>query len=299
LAYNYLVKALSADGFVDIVVVDSTGMVEEARRLHNMAPTATAALGRSLTAVSMMGSDLKGKDCSVTLRIKGDGPIGTILCSSDETACTRGTVTDASVDPPRKPSGKLDVSAAVGRDGYLEVIRDVGLKEPYAGRVELVSGEIAEDLTSYYFRSEQCPTVCGLGVLMQNGHVSCAGGYLIRLLPGAPEEVISELEKCAPLFVPVTELLSQGASPEEIVQLLLPGFDMKILTEAKREVSYRCKCSSDRVAKALISLGKAELYQFADEVKNSPAEIKCEFCDKKYSFTASQLKALADRASKP
>jgi len=299
LAYNYLVKALSDDGYVDIVVADSTGMAEEARRLHNMAPTAAAALGRSLTAVSMMGSDLKGKECSVTLRIKGGGPIGTIVCSSDETACARGTVTDAAVDPPRKSSGKLDVGAAVGTDGYLEVIRDVGLKEPYAGRVELVSGEIAEDLTSYYFRSEQCPTVCGLGVLLQNGHVSCSGGYLIRLLPGAPEEVISELEKCAPLFVPVTELLSQGASPEEIIQILLPGFDMKILPEAKRDIFYRCKCSEDRVTRALISLGKAELYKFADEVRDNPAEIKCEFCDKKYHFTSAQLKTLADRASKP
>ncbi|MBE6998620.1 MAG: Hsp33 family molecular chaperone HslO [Clostridia bacterium] len=299
MSHDYLIKALSADGFVNICAIDSTKMVEEARRIHNASPTAAAALGRCLTAAAMMGSDLKGSRSSVTLRIKGGGPIGTIICSCGEDGCPRGTVTDFTVDPPRKPSGKLDVGAAVGTDGYLEVIRDVGMREPYAGRVPLVSGEIAEDLTSYYFQSEQSPGVCGLGVLTQNGKVTCAGGYLIRLLPGTPDEVIDELEKCAPLFVPATELLSGGATPEDIISILLPGFDMKILEESRKPVEYRCTCSRDRVTKALVSLGKAELLKFASECEVEPAEINCEFCDKTYVFRAPEIRELAESASRP
>ena len=298
MAYNYLIKALSRDGYVDIVAADSTGMVEEARRLHNCAPTAAAALGRLLTAASMMGSDLKTENASVSLRIKADGEAGTILCTSDSTACARGTIGNPFVDPPRKVNGKLDVGAAVGHDGMLEVIRDPGFGEPYIGRVPLVSGEIAEDVTSYYFHSEQAPTVCGLGVLIQNAHVVCAGGYLIRLLPGTPDDVITEVERCAPLFAPATQFLSEGASPEEIIQLMLPGFDMQILPESKRELRYVCKCSEERVTRALISLGRAELEKFAGECVDNPAEIKCEFCDKKYTFTSADLMELARQCRK-
>lgn len=297
MSYDYLIRALSRDGFVDVIVSDSTRMVEEARRIHGTLPTATAALGRLLTAASMMGSDLKEDSASLTLRVKGDGEIGTLLCSAGCDASARGTVTNPLCDPPRKPSGKLDVGTAVGRNGYLEVIRDLGFGEPYAGRVPLVSGEIAEDLTSYFFRSEQAPTVLGLGVLTDAGRVSAAGGYLIRLLPGAPESVIDEVERCAPLFVPVTELLSGGASPEEIVKLLLPGFDMQFLPDSRREVAYRCRCSRERVARALISLGKAELSRFAEECRETPAEIKCEFCAKAYSFSSEELLELAAGAA--
>ena len=295
-SHDTLIRALSRDGFVDIIVADSTAMVEEARRIHSTLPTATAALGRLLTAASMMGSDLKSDDASVTLRVKGSGEIGTILCTSDRSASARGTVSNPLCDPPRKPNGKLDVGAAVGSDGYLEVIRDLGFGEPYAGRVPLVSGEIAEDLTSYFFRSEQTPTVLGLGVLTESERVLAAGGYLIRLLPGAPDAVIDELERCAPLFVPVTELLSGGAGPEEIVRLLLPGFDMEILPDSSRRVTYRCRCSRERATRALISLGKDELMRFAEECREAPAEIKCEFCTKKYVFTSSDLLALSRTA---
>ena len=290
---NTLIRALSRDGYVDIIVADSTAMVEEARRIHATLPTATAALGRLLTAASMMGSDLKSDGASVTLRINGSGGIGTLLCTSDRTASARGTVANPLCDPPRKPDGKLDVGAAVGTDGYLEVIRDLGFGEPYSGRVPLVSGEIAEDLTSYFFRSEQTPTVLGLGVLTESERVLAAGGYLIRLLPGAPDSVIDDLERCAPLFVPVTELLSGGADPEEIVKLLLPGFDMEILPDSKREVAYRCRCTRERVTRALISLGQEELRRFAEECRGEPAEIKCEFCTKKYVFTSDDLLALS------
>ena len=286
---NTLIRALSHDGYVDIIAADSTAMVEEARRIHATLPTATAALGRLLTAAAMMGSDLKSDDASITLRIKGSGGIGTLLCTADARASARGTVTNPLCDPPRKPNGKLDVGAAVGSDGYLEVIRDLGFGEPYTGRVPLVSGEIAEDLTSYFFRSEQTPTVLGLGVLTESGRVLASGGYLIRLLPGAPDEVIHELERCAPLFVPVTELLSGGAGPEDMVRLLLPGFDMQILPDSKKEITYRCRCSRERVARALVSLGKDELARFAEECRESPAEIKCEFCTKSYVFTAEEL----------
>lgn len=295
MSYDYLIKALSRDGYMDICVADSTKMVEEARRIHNCAPTAAAALGRLLTAASMMGSDLKSEDASITLRIKADGETGTILCSSDATACARGTIGNPFADPPRKVNGKLDVGTAVGRDGMLEVIRDLGYGEPYIGKIPLVSGEIAEDVTSYYFHSEQVPSVCGLGVLVKNNQIVCAGGYLIRLLPGTPDDIITELERCAPLFVPVTELLSQGASPEEIIQLLLPGFDMQILPESRRDISYVCKCSEERVSRALISLGREELIKFAGEIKDEPAEIKCEFCDKKYVFTSADLLSLAEQ----
>lgn len=298
MSYDYLIKALSRDGYVDIVVADSTKMVEEARRLHNCAPTAAAALGRLLTAASMMGSDLKSPEASVSLRIKADGETGTILCTSDSTACARGTITNPFVNPPRKPNGKLDVGAAVGKDGTLEVIRDLGYGEPYIGKVPLVSGEIAEDITSYYFHSEQAPTVCGLGVLVKNNHVISAGGYLIRLLPGTPDDVITELEHCAPLFAPATQFLSEGASPEDIIHLILPGFDMQILEESRRELRYVCKCSEERVTRALISLGRNELQKFAEECCDNPAEIKCEFCDKKYVFTSSDLMELSRQCRK-
>ena len=294
MSYDYLVRALSRDGFVDIIACDSTALVEEARRIHATRPTATAALGRLLTAAAMMGSDLKSENASLTLRVKGSGEIGTLLCSADASASARGTVSNPLCDPPRKPNGKLDVGAAVGTDGTLEVIRDLGFGEPYSGRVPLVSGEIAEDLTSYFFRSEQAPTVLGLGVLTESERVVTAGGYLIRLLPGAPDGVIDEVERCAPLFVPATELLSGGASPEDMVKLLLPGFDMQILPDSRKPVAYRCRCSRERVARALVSLGRDELLRFAEECRESPAEIKCEFCRKAYVFTSPELLELAN-----
>jgi len=277
LSYDYLVRALSRDGFVDIIACDSTALVEEARRIHATRPTATAALGRLLTAAAMMGSDLKSENASLTLRVKGSGEIGTLLCSADASASARGTVSNPLCDPPRKPNGKLDVGAAVGTDGTLEVIRDLGFGEPYSGRVPLVSGEIAEDLTSYFFRSEQAPTVLGLGVLTESERV-----------------VTAEVERCAPLFVPATELLSGGASPEDMVKLLLPGFDMQILPDSRKPVAYRCRCSRERVARALVSLGRDELLRFAEECRESPAEIKCEFCRKAYVFTSPELLELAN-----
>ena len=285
--------AIDRSGSFRAYITITTDMVEKARRIHDTTPLATAALGRVLTGAGLMGILLKGKGDKLTVHFKGDGPAQLVLATADAMGNVKGYIANPDVDLPLKENGKLDVGGAIGI-GQLTVIKDLGLKEPYVGSIALVSGEIAEDLTSYFFRSEQAPTVLGLGVLTESERVVTAGGYLIRLLPGAPDGVIDEVERCAPLFVPATELLSGGASPEDMVKLLLPGFDMQILPDSRKPVAYRCRCSRERVARALVSLGRDELLRFAEECRESPAEIKCEFCRKAYVFTSPELLELAN-----
>ena len=272
--------------------IDSTDIVKQAEQYHATSAVVTAALGRTLSAASMMGAMLKGKEDSLTLRIKGDGPIGSIIAVSDSSGNVRGCVGNPVVELPLNAKGKLDVAGAVGKEGALYVIRDVGLKEPYVGQTNLVSGEIAEDITHYYGVSEQIPTVCGLGVMVNPDlTVLCAGGFLIQLLPGAGEDTISRLEANLEHLPPVTVMLSGGMSPQQICERALEGFSPQVLDTFP--VSYRCTCDRDRVEKMLMSLGSQELSSIVAEGK--PITVECHFCDKTYTFSVEEVEALRRR----
>ena len=287
---DYLVRAMSRDGFVKASAITSRGIVERARQIHKMLPTATAALGRVLTAASMMGNLQKVDDGSMTLQIKGDGPLGTLLAVSDAVGNVRGYVTNPQAQVPEKYPGKLDVGAAVG-SGMLTVIRDLRLKEPYVGSVELVSGEIAEDITDYFVESEQVPTACALGVLVDvDQSVRAAGGYLLQLLPGAPEHVIDRMEEGIRAAGPVTAHLDAGLTPEQLLEKVLPDFGLEILETVP--VTYRCYCSRDRVTATLISLGRTELREIADGGED--VHVGCQFCDTDYVFTPQQVRQLLE-----
>ncbi len=289
-----LVRMMTGDGFVKAVAVTGKDMIERARQIHNTWPVATAALGRALMAGSMMGDMLKEDGGSVTLQIKGGGPLGTITVVADSQGNPRGYLQDGQVDLPRKYEGKLDVGAGVGRDGFLTVIKDIGLKDPYIGSVELVSGEIAEDITSYFVVSEQIPTACALGVLIDTDQsVMAAGGYLVQLLPGADEDVIQRVEDAVAKLGPVTDALHSGADAEQLLRQLLEGQDPELLE--RRPVSYRCYCSRERVSRALISMGKQEMESLIEE--QGGAELTCQFCDKVYRFTKCELQQLLDEAT--
>lgn len=284
-----IVRIIVEDAPVKAMAISGRDMVERARGIHHTWPVATAALGRTLLAASMLGSQLKDEGGSVTLRIKGGGPLGTILAVSDCGGSVRGYVQNPAVDIPRKAPGKLDVGAAVGRDGMLTLIRDMGLREPYVGSVQLLSGEIAEDLAGYFVQSEQIPTACALGVLVNpDGSVKSAGGYLIQLLPGAEEDVIDRIEAGIAQVGPVSALLDRGAGPEELLRQVLSDFTLKVVGHTP--VSYRCDCSRERVSRALISMGQAELRALIEE--QGGAEITCQFCDKVYNFTKEELEEL-------
>ncbi len=290
-----LIRAISENGGVVFYAVDSTDIAREAERIHKTSAVTSAALGRLLTAAAMMGTMLKSKDNSLTLRVKGGGPAGTVLAIADGQGNVRGSVEHPVVEIASRPDGKLDVGGAVGRDGTLSVVKDLGLKEPYVGQVPLVSGEIAEDITAYYAVSEQTPTVCALGVLVDRDlSVLTAGGYLIQLLPGAQEAEIARLEQNIAGMASVTRLLRDGVSLEEMMARAMDGFAPQILDE--REVRYRCDCSRARVERALISLGRQELAEMAAEGK--PVEVCCQFCDKKYHVDAAALLAGLDAAKK-
>ena len=251
---DQLVRAISKDGFVKAVAVSTRDLTERARQIHRMTPVATAALGRTLAAASMMGNALKGEGSSVTLQIKGGGPLGTVLAVSDNEGNVRGTVDDPSVDLPLRPDGKLDVGSAVGCDGTLTVIRDLNMKEPYVGSVGLLGGEIAEDLAAYFVESEQIPTACGLGVLVDRDQsVLAAGGYLIQLMPGAGEDVITKVEGGIMAAGAVTGLLHEDSDAESLLRRVMSDFELEILE--KTPIEYRCYCSRDRMERALISLG--------------------------------------------
>ena len=277
------------DGFVKAVAIRSTDMVQRAVQIHGTTANATAAFGRALTASSMMGNMQKVENGSMTLQIRGGGPIGTITCVSDPEGNVRGCVTNAQVPLVEKYPGKLDVGATVGINGTLTVIRDLQMKEPYIGSTQLVSGEIGDDVTAYFAQSEQTPTTCALGVLVDvDQSVKVAGGYLLQLLPGAPEEVIDKLEQGIQRAGAVTAMLEQGMTPEDILGQVCG--DLGIVFMETQEVSYKCYCSRERVTQALISLGKDELTQIRDEGKTFPVE--CQFCDEKYLFTPEDVSAL-------
>ena len=292
---DQLVRAISKDGFVKAVAVSTRDLTERARQIHKTLPVATAALGRTLAAASMMGNALKGDGASVTLQIKGGGPLGKILAVSDNEGNVRGTVDNPSVDIPLRSDGKLDVGAAVGCDGTLTVIRDLNMKEPYVGSVGLLGGEIAEDLAAYFVESEQIPTACGLGVLVDRDQsVLAAGGYRIQLLPGAGEDVISKVEGGVMAAGSVTGLLRENDDPEAILRKVLSDFDLDILE--KSPVEYRCYYSRERMERALISLGPQQLESLIEE--QGSAELRCQFCDNVQTFTRQQLEALLSNMKK-
>jgi len=286
---DYLVRGMSMDGFVKAVAIRSTELVGRGARIQKTTPNATAAFGRALTAASMMGNMQKVEDGSMTLQIRGGGPIGTITVVSDAVGNVRGCVTEPNVPLAEKRPGKLDVGATVGKEGTITVIRDLQMKEPYIGSTELVSGEIGDDVTAYFVQSEQVPTACALGVLVDRDHsVKAAGGYILQLLPGAPEETISTLEKGIQRAGAVTPMLEAGMTPEDILGQVCGSLGMVFLET--QEVSYKCYCSRERVERALISLGRSELTQIRDEGKTFPVE--CQFCDRVYKFTPSDVESL-------
>ena len=286
-----IVRAMAGDGAVKAVAVTSTRLVERARQIHKTLPTATAALGRTLSAVSMMGNMQKTENGSVTLQIKGGGPLGTILAVSDWQGNVRGYVQNPQISLMEKYRGKLDVGAAVGRDGLLTVIRDLQMEQPYIGSVELVSGEIAEDVTEYFARSEQTPTACALGVLVDTDQsVKQSGGYLIQLLPGAPEDVVRRIEEGIAKADSVTAMMERGLDAAGMIRTVLSGFEPEILETTP--VEYRCYCTRDRVERALVSLGRDELEQMLREGEEVSTE--CQFCDTVYRFTPADLRRLLD-----
>ena len=289
---DYMIRGTAADDRVRIFAVYSRDLVEEARKIHNTSPVATAALGRLLTAGAMMGPMMKGEKDVMTLSIKGDGPIGGITVTADSKGNVKGYVYEPNVLIHAKANGKLDVSGAVGK-GYLTVIKDLGLREPYTGQVELVSGEIAEDLTYYFSSSEQVPSSVGLGVLLdRENFVRQAGGFILQLMPDTPEEVISTLEKNLSKISSVTTMLEEGKSPEDIAAIVLEGLDLQVLE--KISVQLSCNCSQERVTKALISVGEAEIQDMIQEGKS--IEMNCQFCGSKYTFSVEELKEILKSA---
>lgn len=291
---DYMVRATAAEGQIRAFVATSRETVETARKNHNTSPVATAALGRLLTAGAMMGSMMKGEKDLLTLRIEGDGPIGGLTVTADASGNVKGYAFHPEVMLPPNAQGKLDVGGALGI-GVLSVIRDIGLKEPYVGQTILVSGEIAEDLTYYYATSEQTPSSVALGVLMNKDNtVRQAGGFIIQLLPGASDDMIDRLEEKLKEIKPVTALLDEGKTPEQILDHILGEFGLEILD--KTPVNFYCNCDKKRVEKALISIGKKELQDMIDEGKE--IEVNCHFCNRNYSFSVEELKEMLNKAAR-
>lgn len=291
---DYMIRGTAADDRVRIFAASTRDMAEEARRIHNTSPVASAALGRLMTAGAMMGCMMKGERDMITLQIKGDGPIGGITVTADSLGNVKGYVQEPNVLIHAKPNGKLDVSGAIGK-GYLTVIRDMGMREPYTGRVDLVSGEIAEDLTYYYTTSEQIPSSVGLGVLLdKENFVRQAGGFILQLMPDTPDDVIDLLEKNLSAISSVTQMLEAGLTPEDIAALILTGLDMRILE--KKPVRWQCGCSRERVTRALLSVGKGTLVDMIMEGK--PIEMNCQFCNKTYTFQTEDVKQMLISAAK-
>lgn len=280
------------DGFVKAVGIRSTETVRRGAQIQKTTPNATAAFGRALTAASMMGNMQKTENGSMTLQIRGNGPIGGIVCVSDAQGNVRGYVLEPNVPLIEKHPGKLDVGAVVGTEGTLTVIRDLQMKEPYIGSIELVSGEIGDDVTAYFAQSEQTPTACALGVLVDRDQsVKVAGGYLLQLLPGAPEETIDKLEKGIREAGAVTAMLDSGMTPEDILGQVCGELGVVFMETVP--ISYRCYCSRERVSDALLSLGKKELTQIMEEGKPFPVE--CQFCDTVYHFTPEDIRGMLEK----
>jgi len=287
--HDEIVRAITGDGLVKAVAVTGRDLVERARNIHTLLPMATAALGRALLGASMMGDMLKEEEGSLTLQIKGGGPLGTILAVSDCNGNVRGYVQNPHVELMEKYQGKLDVGAAVGQDGTLTVIKDIGLKEPYVGSIGLFSGEIADDLAMYFVESEQIPTACALGVLVGlDQSVTAAGGYLIQLLPGASEDMITKIEAGVHAMGSVSHALADGLDGEGLLRTVLKDFDLEILE--KHPVEYRCYCSRDRVTRALISMGKKDLEELIRD--QGKAELTCQFCDQVYHYSKEELEEI-------
>lgn len=283
---DYIVRATAADHQLRAFAVTSKDIVEKAREIHNTSPVATAAIGRLLTAASIMGSMMKGEKDVLTLQIECGGPIGGITVTADSNADVKGYVNNPNVILPPNAQGKLDVSGALG-PGFLNVIKDIGLREPYNGQTHLVSGEIAEDLTYYFATSEQVPSSVGLGVLMdKDNHVRQAGGFIIQVMPDTDDEVIDKLEARLGEVHSVTEMLDKGMTPEDILNYVLDGMDVEILETVPTQ--YKCDCSFERVSKVIASLGKKELQEMIDDGK--PVEVNCQFCGSHYKFDTEQLK---------
>ena len=285
---DYLVRAIAANGQVRAFAAYTKNTVETARQAHNTSPVVTAGLGRLLTAGAMMGSMMKGDRDVLTIKAEGSGPVGHYLVTADSKGNVKGYAANPNVILPANAAGKLDVGGSLGV-GLLTVIKDLGLKEPYTGTCELVSGEIAEDLTYYFASSEQTPSSVGLGVLMtKDNTVNVAGGFIIQLMPDATEETISIVEEKISTIKSVTSMLENGLDPEDIINLILGGLDPEILD--KMPVRFYCNCSKERVSKALITIGRKELDNIIEE--NEPIEVKCHFCNKAYNFTVDELKKL-------
>lgn len=285
---DYIIRATAANDQIRAFATVTTEMVETAREHHNTSPVATAALGRLLTAGAMMGSMMKGEKDVLTLQIKAGGPLQGITVTADSQGNVKGYVGNPDVCIPANSKGKLDVAGAVG-PGFLTVIKDMGLKEPYSGQVMLQTCEIAEDLTYYFATSEQVPSAVGLGVLMnKNNTVRQAGGFIVQLMPFAEEEVISRLEQNVQKINSVTNLLEEGHTPESLLEKVLEGFDVQI--NEKMDTRFRCNCSKERVAKALISIGRKELNEMIQEGK--PIEMNCHFCNTNYTFTVEEMKEI-------
>lgn len=290
---DYLVRATAANAQIRAFAVTTRETVENARRIHDLSPVVSAGLGRLLTAGAMMGSMLKGDDDLLTLQIRGEGPVRGLTVTADSKARVKGCAIEPQVILPANALGKLDVGGSIGA-GFLSVIKDMGLKEPYVGQTQLQTGEIAEDLTYYFATSEQVPSAVGLGVLMEKDNtVKQAGGFIIQLMPFAEEEVISALEEKLKNMDSVTNILDAGNTPEQLLEILLGDLGLEITDTMP--VEYYCNCSRERVEKAIISIGKAEIQQMIDD--NKPIEVKCQFCDDVYNFDVNDLQELMNRTT--
>ena len=288
---NEIVRAITGDGLVKAAAITGRDIVERARNIHKLLPMGTAALGRTLMGASLMGDMLKEERGALTLQIKGGGPLVTILAVSDWEGNVRGYVQNPQVELMEQRPGKLDVGRAVWMDGTLTVIKDIGLKEPYVGSIGLFSGEIAYDLAMYFVESEQIPTACALGVLVGlDQSVTAAGGYIIQLLPGADEDMITKIETGVRSMGSVSSALAEGLDGEGLLRAVLKDFDLEILE--KHPVEYRCYCSRDRVSRALISMGRKDLTELIQE--QGQAELTCQFCDQVYHFSKSELETLLE-----
>lgn len=283
---DYVIRGIDKKGTIKFFIASTTNLVEEARRIHNTSPTATAALGRVLTAACMIGMTLKNDRDTLTLKIKGDGPVGSIVSVANSNGEVKGYVDNPQVDLPKRPDGKLDVGGIVGKNGQIAVIKDLGLKEPFIGYSNLVSGEIAEDLASYYYHSEQQPTAISLGVLVDTDtSVRAAGGFMIQLLPGVSEEDIDRIESILKSIKPMSTLIDEVLTPEEILKEIFGEFQVEVLD--KTFVQYKCNCSMEKVESILVSLGNDELKAIIEE--DGKAEVVCHFCNTKYNFSKEDL----------
>lgn len=290
---DYIVNAITSNGAIRVVAADTTELCNRAQEIHKMSPTAAAALGRTLTAAAIMGSMLKSSEDSLTLQLNGGGPIGKVVAVSDGNANVKGYVSNPLVDLPLNEKGKLDVGGAIGRDGMLGIVRDLGLKEPYIGQVPLVNGEVAEDLTQYYATSEQLPTAVALGVLVDVDYtIKAAGGFILQVLPGAYDEDIDNVEKTVASLSSVTEMLDEGKTPKDIVEHLLSDYEIEYFDDVPTK--YSCDCSRERTDRALISIGKDELAKIINE--DEKAQITCHFCDNVYDYTKEELEKLLEEA---